>query len=154
MTAQGRGSRAQKVPIAAEEFRVLPIESLGVDDAVSWSHCLGKKFNACNIAGFMFKVMHLSDISLLDDLFPQTGPQTPQLSNYSTVSHRIFNSGASAWCPAPGDRVGCINIRVKIQWHPCSRKTLVKRHSQSYQILERGNNTALNSPSIVQSFAR
>jgi hypothetical protein len=44
-----------------------------MEGAVSWSHRPGKEFNTSNSPGFMLKVMHLSEIPLLDDLFPQAG---------------------------------------------------------------------------------
>jgi hypothetical protein len=61
----------------------------------------------------MFKVMHFSDISLLDDLFPPAGLQTSQFPKYGTVSNRILQSGASVWRPALGHRAGRIEVRMK-----------------------------------------
>jgi hypothetical protein len=61
----------------------------------------------------MFKVMHVSDVSQLDDLFPQASLQTPQLPKYGTVSDRILQSGASVWRPALGHGAGRIEIRMK-----------------------------------------
>jgi len=61
----------------------------------------------------MLKVMHVSDSSLLDDLFLAASPQTPQLSKDSTVSDRVLDGGTSSWRPALGHRARRINIRIE-----------------------------------------
>jgi hypothetical protein len=48
-----------------------------MNGAVSWSHRPEKEFDTSNDPGFMFKVMHLPDIPLFDNLFPPAGSQPP-----------------------------------------------------------------------------